>query len=139
MITRSKSPQIKQKQQNLTFTSLESLWDPSSLRMVNRSTKKSKEVRSSKIRFYFLKNNFTNVPKMFIYISIGSNWDMSLSNVQLRKISKPRGPTITVINLKDNKNSLKCTNIKKQQQILWNLVVTVATWPKNKCLKLKPL
>ena len=35
---------------------------------------------------------------MIIYIFIESNWDMSLSNVQLLKISKPMGPTIIVKN-----------------------------------------
>ena len=31
---------------------------------------------------------------MFIYISIKSNWDKSLSNFQMRQLSKPMGTTI---------------------------------------------
>ena len=40
---------------------------------------------------------------------------MSLSRVQLRKISKPMGPKIIVIKSKENKNPLKGTNILKSQ------------------------
>ena len=49
---------------------------------------------------------------MFICISIGSNLGMQLSNFQLCKVSEPMGPTIIVMTLKENKNRLKCTNIK---------------------------
>ena len=59
-----------------------------------------KEQRGLKFKntFLFLKIiNFTKIPKMFIYIIIGSNCDLSLSNVQLRNISTLMRPTITVI------------------------------------------
>ena len=50
---------------------------------------------------------------MFIYFSIGSNWDVSLSKVQFQKISKPLGRTLFVINKKENNNPSKCTKINK--------------------------
>ena len=53
------------------------------------------------------------------FISIGSIWDLPESNLQLRKILKPMGITIIVINQKKNKNPLKCTNIYKPQT-LWS-------------------
>ena len=52
-IIKSNSHQIKPKQNNLTYTSLEKVGDLFSMRLVNRTTKKSKEVRSSKIPFHF--------------------------------------------------------------------------------------
>ena len=67
---------------------------------VPNATGKQKKQGGGKIKkkFRLLKTtNFTEIPKIFIYISIGSNWDMLLSNVQWRKISKPMGPTIIVI------------------------------------------
>ena len=53
---------------------------------------------------------------MFIYISRGSNWDMSLSKVQMRKISKSMALKIIVINSKENKNPL-VTNIQNLKKI----------------------
>ena len=46
-ITKSNAHQIKPKQNSLTYTSLEKIWDRFSARLVNRSTKrkKSKEVQ----------------------------------------------------------------------------------------------
>ena len=52
-IRKSNSHQIKPKQNNLTYTLLEKVGDLFSMRLINRSTKKSKEVRSLKIRFHF--------------------------------------------------------------------------------------
>ena len=39
----------------------------------------------------------------------------AIINLQLRKILKSMGLTIIVINQKENKNPLKCTNIKRSQ------------------------
>ena len=50
IIAKSNSHHIKPERNNLTYTSFETIWDQSSLRQVD---KKSKEVVSSKIRFYF--------------------------------------------------------------------------------------
>ena len=52
-IIKSNWHQIKPKQNDLTYTPLENIWDLSALRLVNKSTKKSKEVPTSKIRFHF--------------------------------------------------------------------------------------
>ena len=53
IITKSNSHQIKLKQNNLNYTSLIKIRDASSMRLVNRSTKDSKEVQNSKICFHF--------------------------------------------------------------------------------------
>ena len=53
IITKSSSPQIKLKRNNLTYNSLEKNMGPVLNATENRSTKKSKEVRSSNVRFYF--------------------------------------------------------------------------------------
>ena len=53
IITKSNSHQIKPKQNNLTYVSLEKIGDLSSMRLFNWSINKSNEVRSSKIRFHF--------------------------------------------------------------------------------------
>ena len=47
--TKTNSHQIEPKQNNLTYTSLEKIWELSSIRLVNRT----KEQKSSKIRHYF--------------------------------------------------------------------------------------
>ena len=52
IITKSNLHQIKTERNNLTYTSLEKIWDIYSMRLVNMLTKKSKEVRS-KIRFHY--------------------------------------------------------------------------------------
>ena len=96
-IIKSNSHQIKTKQSNLIFD-LYLIWND--MRPVLNATgwkvdKKSKEVRKSKTRFRFWKQLilplFTSldinwIPKMFIYIPIASNWDMSLSKFHLHKL-----------------------------------------------------
>ena len=52
-----------------------------------------------------------------------------LSNVQLRKFSKPMGPTINVINLK--KKSYKMSKQIKILNILRNLEVAVVKKPRS--------
>ena len=42
-ITKSNSHQIKPKQNSLTYTSLENIWDRFSMRLINRSTQKWKD------------------------------------------------------------------------------------------------
>ena len=42
IITKANSHQIKNNQNDLTYISLEKVWDLSRMRLVNRSTKKSK-------------------------------------------------------------------------------------------------
>ena len=54
-IIKSNSRQKKPKQNNLTFTSLEKIWDLSSMRLVNRSTKRAKKFNIT------LHNTVTNV------------------------------------------------------------------------------
>ena len=52
IITKSNSRQIKSKQNMLTYTSLEKLWDPFSMRLVNRSTKNIKKAKRCKVKKY---------------------------------------------------------------------------------------
>ena len=73
IVTKSNSDQIKSKRNNLTYTSLDKIWNLSSMRLVNRSTKRAKRCEVQKHVSYFEKNYFTEIPKMFDYISIGSN------------------------------------------------------------------
>ena len=81
------------------------------MRLVNRSTRKWRDSKF-KIKLLFLKaNNFTGIPKIVTNISIEINWDMLLPNAQLRKISKPMGPTIFFV--KKKKNPIKY--LKKSQ------------------------
>ena len=49
IITKSNSHQIKPKQNSLTNTSLEKIWDQFSMRLVNRSTKKRKNNKEMQI------------------------------------------------------------------------------------------
>ena len=53
IITKSNWHQIKPKKNNLTYATLEKIWDLSPMQLVDMSTKKSKEMRTSKKRFYF--------------------------------------------------------------------------------------
>ena len=50
---------------------------------------------------------------MYNYFFVGSNWDMSLSDVQLRKISKPLVPTNFVKKLKSKQKSFKIYKFTK--------------------------
>ena len=53
IITKSNSIKIKTKQNNLTYTSLEKIWDLSSMRLVNRSTNKEQSGAKLKNSFIF--------------------------------------------------------------------------------------
>ena len=65
-IKESNSHQIKPKQSNLPYSSLEKIRDVHSMRLVNRSTN-NKEARSSKTRFYFLKTIYFTVIDVIRY------------------------------------------------------------------------
>ena len=49
IITKSDSREIKSKQNSLTYTSFETIWDQFSMRLVNRSTKSEKIAKRCKI------------------------------------------------------------------------------------------
>ena len=51
IITKSKSHQ-KNLNNNLTYTSLEKIWDLHLIRLVNRSTKKCKKVQEVQVSFF---------------------------------------------------------------------------------------
>ena len=50
IITKSNSRQIKSKQNSLTYTSLEKIWDQLSMRLVNKSTKSEKTAKRYKVK-----------------------------------------------------------------------------------------
>ena len=52
IITKSNSHQIKPKQNSLTYTSLEKIWDRVAMRLVNKSTKKKKMAKRCKVKTY---------------------------------------------------------------------------------------
>ena len=59
MSTKSNSHQTKSKQNSLTYTSLEKIWDRFSMRQVNSSTKSEKIAKRCKVKKYvsFFENN----------------------------------------------------------------------------------
>ena len=74
IITVSDWHQIKPEINNSTFNSIEKIWNLSSMRLVNKSTKKAKRCDVQKYVSFFLKTiHFTEIPKKFIYISRGKN------------------------------------------------------------------
>ena len=50
--SKSNLHQIKPKQNSLTYTSLEKIWDRVSMRLVNKSTKKRKIAKRCKVKKY---------------------------------------------------------------------------------------
>ena len=59
-VTKSDSHQIKPKQNNVTYISLETIWELSSMRLNNRSEKEEKRGAKFKTTFLFLKTiNFS--------------------------------------------------------------------------------